>query len=138
MSHQRKSLFFSSDIICAFNFIKLTPNNLKQLGKCPNKELPKRYLQMHLRIKEMFDPKLKYPNATRFSSFFYKVLFSPPQRRASQCNTEQLYQQFSRSCPQPILSIIVPKPFVGGNLLLFPCCIFWQVSLSPRQMTEQH
>lgn len=56
MSHQRKSLFFSSGIICAFSFIKLTPNNLKQLGKCPNKELPKRYLQMHLRIKEMFDP----------------------------------------------------------------------------------
>lgn len=46
MSHQRKSRCFSPGIICAFNYIKLTPSNLKQLGKCPSKKLPKRYLQI--------------------------------------------------------------------------------------------
>lgn len=70
VTSEKKLLLFSSGIICAFNFIKLTPSNLKQLGKCPNKELPKRYLQIHLRIKEMCDPNLKYPNATKFPFFF--------------------------------------------------------------------
>lgn len=81
MSHQRKSCCLSPDIICAFNFIKLTPSNLKQLGKCPSKELPKKYLQIHLRIKEMFDPNLKHPNATRFSSLFFLQSFILPSSK---------------------------------------------------------
>lgn len=70
--------------------------------------------------------------------FATKFHFTLLKRRALQCNTEQRHQEeFSCSYSESTLNNIVPKPFVRGNLLLFSCCMFGQVSPSPS-MNEQH